>query len=42
MDMVDLMVLLMVVDLVDMVLVGFEFLFDQTLVQQVYDVLVAI
>ncbi len=42
MDMVDLMVLLMVVDLVDMVLVEFEFLFDQTLVQKVYDVLVVI
>jgi hypothetical protein len=42
MDMVELMVLLMVVDLVDMMLVVFEFLFDQTLVQQVYDVLVVI
>jgi hypothetical protein len=40
--MVELMVLLMVVDLVDMMLVVFEFLFDQTLVQQVYDVLVVI
>jgi hypothetical protein len=42
MDMVDLMFLLMVVDLVDMLLMEFEFLFDQTLVQQVYDVLVVI
>jgi hypothetical protein len=42
MDMVDLMFLLMVVDLVDMLLMEFEFLFDQTLVRQVYDVLVVI
>jgi len=42
MDMVELMVLLMVVDLVDKVLVEFEFLFDPTLVRQVYGVLVVI
>ncbi len=45
-DMVDLMVRLMMVDLllllVDMVLVGYEFLFDQTWVQQVYSVPVVI
>jgi hypothetical protein len=44
--MVDLMVRLMMVDLllllVDMVLVGYEFLFDQTWVQQVYSVPVVI
>jgi hypothetical protein len=39
MDMVDWVVRLMVVDLIDMVLVEFEFLFDQTWAQQVYDVL---
>jgi hypothetical protein len=42
MDMVDWIDQQMVVDLVDKVLVEFEFLFDPTLVRQVYGVLVVI
>jgi hypothetical protein len=42
MDMVDWMVRPMVVDSVDKVLVEFEFPFDPTLVQQVYDAVVVV
>ncbi len=42
MDMVDWIGQRMVVDLVDKVLVEFEFLFDPTLVRQVYGVLMVI